>query len=167
MERKMSDLLKLPEWKQIYQRMKNLLPEKQFFTYLELNEIAGIDVQSERGRKQFLRFRNEALWDWQVWFENMPGKGYRVIAAAEHGRASNVYRARAARRMAMACEILMNTDIAKLSPEQQAAHTHLVSCAGSIMQALTAQTKEVRTSSVAMEASIPIPDFKRLGNRPN
>jgi len=73
-----------PEWKRLKAAIETLLPIKQKFSYAELRELAGVDIQSSRGRRQMLTFQRQALKDWGIWFECDRGNGYYVTAGDEH-----------------------------------------------------------------------------------
>jgi hypothetical protein len=93
---------------------------KTEFLYEELQELAGCDIRSGRGRGQFYRFRRELLSEKQLWMECVPGKGYAIIAAKDHP-SSALRRVKYARRkLTMARAINGNVRIEDMTPEERA-----------------------------------------------
>lgn len=76
-----------PEWKRLYDELATKLEPGQEWPYPTLQEFAGIDIRTTRGRKQFLRCRDEILVKIGWWLENVKGKGYRVIHPNEQPQA--------------------------------------------------------------------------------
>ncbi len=72
-------LFRHPEWKRLYDALADQLAPGQLWKYPELNILSGMDIRGSRGRRQFLRCRDEILKKRGWWMENVRDEGYRVI----------------------------------------------------------------------------------------
>lgn len=141
-----------PEWKRLFSEAGELIASgKNTFTYDELKALAGVDVQTTRGRAQFIRFRKECLNKLCVWLENMRGEGYRVIRPNEHveSAALRVNRARRITRTALA--IATNTKFEQLTDAEKSSALAAQSAIGTLYLASKTAVKETRRISGAME----------------
>jgi len=86
-----------PEWRQLRAAIEPLIGTQKKFTYEELSQLAGCDIQSARGRGQFYLFRRHAAKEWRIWFEVVVNEGYEIIPASQHAAAA-ITRVRQARR---------------------------------------------------------------------
>jgi hypothetical protein len=104
-----------PEWKRLLDALYSKLEPDQFYSYQELGQLAGVDIQSTRGRHQFLRFAREVLVRLQLHLENVRAQGYRVVMANEHAECSHRQFRMARRKVQRAGSIAGNTRIGLLS----------------------------------------------------
>ena len=113
------EVQRYPEWRQLTTRIKPLLDKQEQFSYAELEELAGIDIRSDRGRSQFYKFRREALKAWQLWFENIPAFGYTVVPAGQQPKAAYRRVRQARRRVGVASAINALARIEKMTPAER------------------------------------------------
>lgn len=113
-----------PEWRELKKRIEPLLQTKRQFTYDELKELAGIDIQTPAGRGQFYQFRKHALKDWSVWFEVVPNLGYEVIPAGDHSKAAVKRVRQAGSKVRMAKAIQQHVKLEDMTPQQLYLHAH-------------------------------------------
>jgi hypothetical protein len=147
-----SNFHKHPEWKRLLDEIKPLLGDKRDWEYAELSAVAGVDIRSNTGRKQFLRFRREASKLWNIWFENVRGKGYRIVKGAEHAGCS-VRRAKAGRRRFKdARMIAANCRLEELTDQQKFHNTLLVHGYDLVLTALGKQTREIQRLAAVIES---------------
>ena len=143
-----------PEWRVIMTAMAPLIESgKTIYSYSELKEIAGIDIQSSKGRQQFLRFRSEASAKFLVWFECQPGKGYRLIPAREHTSSAHLRVKRASKMTQWALNIVTNTRFDVLSDDEK---TKVLASQAAI-GVLYLATKETGVKTRKIAASIEYP----------
>ena len=108
-----------PEWKQLKANIWPLLATKKQFTYDELKELAGVDIQSPHGRQQFLIFRRHALKEWNIWFECVYKVGYDVIPAGQHAKAAVKRVRQARRRIGLAQSIQHHAKYEEMTPAER------------------------------------------------
>src|SRR5262245_57251020 len=114
------EVRRFPEWKSLYDAILPLIDAgEKVFDYARLNELAHIDIRSDRGRGQFYKFRRELLKNRQLWMENIPGCGYAVISSRDQPRAAYRRVRDARRKVVMAKAINTNIRIEELTPEQR------------------------------------------------
>ena len=133
-----------PEWKVLYTAAGKLIADgKTEFTYAELEGISGVSIQSQHGRRQFLRFRKECLQTLSVWFENDRGKGYRVVEARDHVTSATQRVVRARRMTKSALDIASNTRFGMLTDSEKTAALATQAAIGTLYLA----SKEVVTKT--------------------
>lgn len=117
-----------PEWRRLLEALTPELEigQRRLFGYEELNTLAGIDVRSSKGRRQFLRFAREALLKYSTHFENVRNQGYRTVEPNEHGGCAVGRVKRARRQMRNAGRIAKNVQWEKLNANMITMHTDLI-----------------------------------------
>ena len=113
------EVTRYPEWRQLTKLIEPLLQTRTQFSYDELEELAGVDIRSDRGRHQFYKFRREALKQWRIWFENIPAFGYAVIPASDQPKAAVKRVGQARRKVSMARAINALVRVEEMTPEQR------------------------------------------------
>lgn len=115
-----------PEWKRLYDELATKLEPGQEWSYKILQELAGIDIRTTRGRHQFLRCREEVLKKLGWWLENVRDKGYRVIHPNEQPEAGLRRVRQGQRRIRKGSKInaharidLMGAEFARVSTDMQ------------------------------------------------
>ena len=126
---------------------------KMAYSYDELREISGLDIQSAKGRAQFLRFRLEASAKFCVWFECDPNKGYRLIPAREHTNSAHSRVRRAGRMTKKALTIATNTRFDVLTDDEKTKALAAQAAIGVLYLA----TKEAGLKTRKIAASIEYP----------
>lgn len=144
-----------PEWKRLFEKIGNIIQEgnhEKTFTYKELNELAGINIKSSRGRQQFERFNKECRSVLNVHWENERNVGYRIVEASEHAKCA-VKRAKKARKqMKKGKYILEATQLEKLTEEQKKINLTMISIFGALNQQLEIQNKGLYRIAAAIES---------------
>lgn len=113
-----------PEWRVLKEQIGALLETKRQFTYDELKQIAGVDIQTPAGRAQFYIFRRHALKEWNLWFEVVPNLGYEVIKAGEHSKAAVKRVRHAGSKVKMAKAIQTHVKLEDMTPQELYLHAH-------------------------------------------
>jgi len=114
-------LIRLPEWKRLFDSILPLIAAGQkTFSYDVLEELAGLDIRSDRGRLQFYRFRKEVLKEHSLWFENISGFGYTIVPPEDQPKAAYKRVGHARRKVAMAKHINGLVRIEQMTPDQRA-----------------------------------------------
>lgn len=106
----------LPEWRLVYDRIVNL-NVGDTITYDDLAAILGRPFTTARG--PMYRAASELLHAHQRAIDNIPGVGYRIVAAAEHEQLSRRQHKAARRRLRRSRDLLTNTDRNQLTPEER------------------------------------------------
>lgn len=141
-----------PEWKRLFSEAGQLIASgKTSFTYDELKQLGGVDVQTQRGRAQFLRFRKECLTKLCIWLENMRGEGYRVLRPNEHVGSASIRVNRARRMTRTALAIATNTKMEQLTNAEKSSALAAQAAIGTLLLASKVAVKETRRISGAME----------------
>ena len=149
---KMSTINPHPEWKRLIEAVLPLVESgKREFPYFELSSLGGVDITTQRGRQHFLRFRKEANDKYHIWFENVRGLGYRMVAAREHVEASSKRVVRSRRLVGQALRIVTNTKFDELSNAEKSAALSAQAAIGTLYLASKAAVKETRRMSGASE----------------
>lgn len=141
-----------PEWKRLAEEIQPLLETRKAFEYPELSLLAGVDIQSPRGRNQFERFRRYALAEWGLWFECEHKVGYRVTQPSEHPGCSMKRVRRGRRQMKKALAIVVKTREEGAQPETIMAKRQISASLGAILQYSEAQARKIRP----LLASVPV-----------
>lgn len=148
----MDQIKKHPEWKQLKNSIAPLVEAgEKFFDYETLRELAGIDIKSTRGRQQFIRFRREALKDWEIWFENERDKGYRIVEPCEHLPCSHNRTKQAKRRLTQGLAIATYVKMSELSDAQKTASLQYQALQGAILSELKKISKQQRQIIASVE----------------
>jgi hypothetical protein len=151
-QNKMNTINPHPEWKRLIEAVLPLVESgKREFPYSELSSLGGVDVTTQRGRQQFLRFRKEASERFQIWFENVRCLGYRMVAAREHVESSSKRVVRSRRMVGQALRIVTNTKFDELSDAEKSAALSAQAAIGTLYLASKAAVKETRRMSGASE----------------
>jgi hypothetical protein len=144
-----------PEWKRLFQKVSEVLQEgnhENIFTYKELNEMAGIDIKSPRGRQQFERFNKECRSILSIHWENERNVGYRIVEAYEHAKCAVKRAKKAKKQMRKGKYILEATQLEKLTEEQKKINLTMISIFGAINQQLEIQSKGLSKIAAAIES---------------
>lgn len=137
---------KYPEWRQLKEKMAELLKTQNKFTYDELKQYAGgLDIRSNRGRAQFYRFRREALEDWQVWFEIVPSYGYAVVPAGQQPQAAVKRVKQARRKINLARDINTNVRIDEMTTKERAYQAQAAAVLEILSQTFNQASRSIRT----------------------
>lgn len=138
-----------PEWKRLYDALCPTLSSDQLWSYEDLSSAAGIDIRSLRGRQQFLRCRDEVLKNHGWWFENVRGKGYRVVKPDEQPQSSMRLVQAGKRRIRKAGKVngyakieLMSAEVARASADMQVRFAALTKQIGGIVRESRRQLAE-------------------------
>lgn len=152
-----------PEWRQLKQNIQPLLDAKKTeFSYAELKAIAGIDIQTNAGRIQFYKFRKNALKEWNVWFEVVPGKGYSCIAASEHSKAAVRRLRMAGRKIDMARSIQRHCRLDELTPQQLYLHAQTAAKLDTAGKALKHAGKELTQLAAQFKIGLSEEEARKL-----
>jgi hypothetical protein len=92
-------------------------------TYDELDNCLREGSIRDKKRYVFERFKKEMLLQQQKCLENMANKGYRICQPNEHVRLTNKEMKSAERRARKAVNIILNTNMSKLTAREQAIAT--------------------------------------------
>ena len=111
-------LQRFPEWKTMYDKYKNLDYGEQV-SYSDLNRCLVSGSIQEKKRFVFERFKKQMLWEENKALENIQNVGYRVVNPNEHVRLTNREMKRAERRARMACDIILHTDLDRLTEKEK------------------------------------------------
>ena len=114
-----------PEWKRLYEGLVPITQLGQEYKYALLSDLAGVNVRSARGRRQFKRCAREILLTHQVHFENVRNEGYRAVLPVEHSGCALNRMKRARSRLRDGIQILTNTQLDKLTDGARRAHADL------------------------------------------
>jgi hypothetical protein len=145
-----------PEWKRLIDTVMPLVASgKREFSYAELAGLGGVDIATKRGRQQFIRFREEASEKHQIWFENVRGVGYRMVAAREHVDCSARRVGRARRITGQALKIATNVRFDQLTESERKAAL----MAQSGIAALYVAAKQTHRESRRLAGSSEVPSL--------
>lgn len=146
-----------PAWKRLRAAIEPLVAIDRLFTYAELSALAGVDVRTPAGRKQFLQFRKRALHDWGMWFACDRKLGYRVSRADEHPGESMTRSRWARRQMQTALAIAAKTSNEGATPDVVAQKATIAAGAAAVLQACRDRDRKLRAalSPVARIQSAP------------
>ena len=133
-----------PEWKRLAEEIQPLLETTKAFSYELLKALSGIDIRTDRGRRQFERFRRHALDEWGLWFECQRTQGYRVVDVAETPGCSMQRVRRAKKQNLRALAIAVKTREEGATPSVLAARRQLASSLGALMLATEIEAKKLR-----------------------
>lgn len=136
-----------PEWKELFKQIGDQInenPDKKLYLYDELTKIAGINIQSSRGRQQFEHFNRECRKLLNIHWENVRSKGYRIVKASEHAKCAVNRIKKAGKQMKKGKHIIEATALEKLTETQKSKNLMLMSIFGTIVE-------HIRTQSVAMQ----------------
>jgi hypothetical protein len=121
-----------PEWKRAYEEIAPKLSPGQLWTYPMIRDALGIEARSNRGRRQFLRCRDEILKKTGWFLENVINKGYRVVDPNDQSTSAVRVIGHGKRRIRKGLAInghakreLMTSDAARVSVDLQARATLL------------------------------------------
>lgn len=140
-----------PEWKRLYDAVKDTLELGKFYDYKALNELAGVNIQSSRGRTQFLRFAEEVLERHSFHFENVRKQGYRVVDAYEHAICGSNKVKRARRQVMKGANIVRHTRMESLTPEQARVTTDVMVRLSRLESVVSEQGKNIRKLAAQVE----------------
>jgi hypothetical protein len=141
-----------PEWKKIMDAIApHIQGEREFYGYSDIQALTGVDVRKQEGRRQFLRFRKEALEKYSVWFENERDKGYRMVKANEHVACAGSRVKRARRLQQRALSIVSNTRWDQLTDDEKTKALSAQAVIGSLLQATKEAAKKITRVAGAIE----------------
>lgn len=147
-----------PEWKRLWAALRDALAAEQVWSYQELNEIGGIDIQhTARGRTQFHRFARECLDVLDLHFECMRMQGYRVVRANEHAGCSLARVRRAAKQTTNAVRIVTHVKYEQLTPAERALNANVVAHTSRLLQNLTSEGRVLRREQRGIQRGEPPP----------
>jgi hypothetical protein len=121
-------------WVPVYERLRDMAIG-EIITYSELSELAGIDIQQDRG--PYVRAAKELLEKNQRAMKNIPEEGYAVAHPSEQGELARGQTRKASRRLTAAIRLVGNTDANYLTPDQRLVNDRR-------HEALTAQSDMLR-----------------------
>lgn len=140
-----------PEWKRLIEALSLKLEIGKVYTYDELNELAGVDIRSNRGRRQFFHFAREILERESLHFENVRAEGYRVVHPKEQGSCAIRRVASARRKLKHGGQISSHVRGDMLSPEARAIAIDLSMRIARLEQVVVGQTKEIKRLARGVE----------------
>lgn len=111
-----------PEWKRLLEELTNRMskdPDKRLYLYAELQEMAGIDIRTPRGRQQFDKFVRKCEKVLNISWANVMGVGYRIIEPNEHATYGVKRVQKARRQLKRGKDTLDCTPLEKLTDEQK------------------------------------------------
>jgi len=114
-----------PEWRQLLKVIQPQIETKKSWTYEELNAIAGCDIQSDHGRKQFYIFRRHILKNCRLWLEVVIGLGYEAIPASGHAAAAMKRVRQGRRKIGVAKAIQQYVRIEEMNQQQILQHAQV------------------------------------------
>ena len=145
-------VVRFPEWKTLVDRIGALLDAGQvMFTYAELSALAGIDIESHRGRSQFYKFRRHILKERKIWFEVVPRHGYAVVPANDQSKWAAARIPQARRKLALGAAINRHTRMEELTSEQRAINAGVAAIFSGLGKAFLQAGKEYRKLAAAPE----------------
>lgn len=150
----MNEAFRHPEWKRLFDAICIMVAEnsdKKVFSYEELEMLAGIDIRTSRGRKQFERFNRECRSNLNIHWENVREKGYRIVESTEHAMCATRRIKKASKQLKRGKHIAESTDLSKLTTEQVKAVTLVAACIGILNQNLQENTKAIKKLANVME----------------
>lgn len=144
----MGNTFRFPEWKQLHDCIIPLLDQGETnFSYETLQELAGIDIRSPRGRQQFYRFRAEIQRERRIWFENQPNFGYIIIPANGHVRASSKRVSQGDRKLRLARNIVDYVRDEKLTGDERLAHITYSTVLSQLSRAFLSLSRKLETAA--------------------
>ena len=153
---------KWPEWKRLLDAVPPLLDKGvKDFMHAELSELAGVDIQSARGRSQFYKFRKELLKLRSVWLENVVGTGYAIVPAKEHPNVAYRRVKHARRKISQAVAINTFVKHEELNNEQRAMQAATAALLHDLGHAFHDVGRKFHLASRAVAAAPPI-DVQKL-----
>lgn len=145
-----------PEWKRLYDALLPLLPTKREYSYEELSALCGLDPTTQKGRSQCLRCFREIRKVHRLQFENVRGKGYRIIHPDETPASITRQNKLASRRMKCALDIGVNSRHEEMKKDIAAEVLRRVSVQGALLQSLRKAQREDRKQIAAVENRLAI-----------
>jgi hypothetical protein len=136
---------KLPEWKTMFDKFHDLDYGKEI-TYLELDRCLLNGSIQDRKRYVFEQFKREMLRQENKALENVMNKGYRIANANEHVRLTNREIKRAERRARVACDIILHTDMDRLTEKEKLIAIAAASRVQPILATLIGEQKSLKES---------------------
>lgn len=162
-----------PEWRHLWSHFAPILEHGQMLTYAELKSICKLDVQSSRGRTQFLRFKREVLIELRFYLDNIRNEGYRVCYANEYTRPACAQGRKAGRCIARQVTILQHTPVEELTSDERRHHTDQLIRAVRVARAYTdnetamekaEERYEKRLSPIRAPSPIALPPSQEEGS---
>lgn len=159
----MTEFLRHPEWKRLYDAILPLIEAGETtFPYEVIQELMGLDARTMRGRGQFLRFAREILAERDIHFACEAGRGYRIVDANEHSKYGLREVVRARRRIKRGREIAIHTRLEQLTPGEQRILTDFHVRIAMLEASMKKETREIR-KLIALPERLPAP---LLDNKP-
>lgn len=156
MTEKFKNVRKFPEWKELYAALLPLIEEgKKEFTYEQLDQLAGIDIRSTRGRGQFYKARHELLKEKLLWMEVMSNIGYTVIPAQDHRKSAMRRVSAARRRIGVARAITSHTDIEKLGGDERLLHAATAAVLHDLAKTFRSVSHKFSVAQQRLETGLP------------
>ena len=134
---------KLPEWNVMLERFKDYEHDK-IISYAQLDKCLFNGSIRENKRYVFDRFKKEMLKQECKALENVPNRGYRITKSNEHVRLTNREVKRAERRARVACEIILHTDMERLTTKEKMIATTAAQRVQPILAMLIAEQKSLK-----------------------
>lgn len=135
-----------PEWKRLYDYLEPILAVGMLVSYPEIEQWMGLDARTPRGRAQFLRCKREVLVRLNLYFQNVPRIGYRIVEANEHVTSSRGQLDRGQRRIREGVRILVHTRVEKLTQQQAQVHADALVRMSRIHNYVTVERRPMRQS---------------------
>jgi len=140
---KHEQLTKLPEWKTMYDKLHDREYDDTI-TYSELDDCLLEGSIKDKKRYVFDRFKKEMLHQNCKALENIQNKGYRIVNSNEHVRLTNREIKRAERRARVAVDLILHTDMEKLTGREQLIATETARRVQPILATLIAEQKSIK-----------------------
>ena len=105
-----------PEWKMIYDALLTTAEFGEVISYAQLDEVLGRRFAANRS--PLYRARLEMGEARHRWLDAVPGKGYRVIEAAEHIDVAQKHKRRARKQLGRMVRVAQVTDISRLTESE-------------------------------------------------
>lgn len=113
-----TEVTRLPEWKTMFDKFHNS-DYGTILDYIDLDRCLLRGSIRDKKRNVFERFKKEMLHQECKALENVVNKGYRIVEPNEHVRLTGRELKRAERRARAATEIILHTDMEKLSEREK------------------------------------------------
>ena len=144
-----------PEWKRLYDYLEPILAVGMTVSYPEIEAWMGLDARTPKGRAQFLRCKREVLLRLNLYFQNIPRMGYRIVEANEHVTSSRGQLDRGRRRIQEGVRILVHTRVEKLTSQQAQVHADALARMSRIHNYVTVERRPIR--ALEKQGRLPSP----------
>lgn len=139
-----------PEWKVMFDKFKDLNYNTQI-TYDDLNKCLAFGKVQDNKRYVFEKFKKELLHQENKLLENIPNVGYRIIYPNEHIRLTNRELKRAEKRARQGVDIILHTDVDKLTPREMSQLTIVATRMQNLASTLISENKSIKQIDISFK----------------